>query len=401
MSVSVFIIAGEPSGDRLGAALMAGLKTVLPDGVRFEGVGGPLMENEGLESLVPMAELSVMGVFEVLPRLRHLMRRIREVADQVLTRRPDVLITIDSPDFCLRVARRVKAKSAIRTVHYVAPTVWAWREGRSEKMARVIDHVLALLPFEPPYMRAAGMRCDFVGHPVVAETWPNRGQVDMFRLAHRLEKSQPVIAALPGSRRGEVRRLAPIIGAALEPVLARHPNARVIVPTTANVADDVISATSDWPGKPVVLDPRDQDASQAEMQKRAALSAADVALAVSGTVSLELAAADTPMVIAYDVNWLTRKIAERLIKVDTYTLVNLVSETRAVPEYVGIDCKPLLIGKALNRLIEDPAAQERQRDAMDLTMERLGYGEQPPGLRAALAVLDGLQATDRTRAPNS
>jgi len=389
MSLSVYIIAGEPSGDKLGAALMAGLKHLAGD-VHFDGVGGPLMEGEGLKSLFPMDELSVMGLLEVLPKYRQLKARIEEVAEEVLVRRPDVLITIDSPDFCLRVAKKVKADSDIRVVHYVAPTVWAWREGRSEKMARVVDQVLALLPFEPPYMRSAGMRCDFVGHPVVAEKWPSKGEVDNFRLAYQLTKSDPVIVVLPGSRKVEVKRLAPIFGEALGPVLKTHPKARVIVPTTANVADVVKTAAASWPGNPIVLDPRDMEPAQAENHKRAALSAAQFALAASGTVSLELAAADTPMVIAYDMNWISRQIIGRMLKVDTVTLVNLVSETRAVPEYLGPDCKAPLIGKAINRLIADEAAIKRQREAMDLTMERLGYGEEPPGLRAAKAVLDGL-----------
>lgn len=180
--IRVFLIAGEASGDKLGAALMAGLKSLTE--VEFFGVGGPLMEAEGLQSRFPMDELSVMGIAEILPKYRHLMRRINETAEAVVQINPDVLITIDSPDFCLRVARRVKAKSQIRTVHYVAPTVWAWRSGRAAKMAKVIDHVLALFPFEPPYMEAAGMECDFVGHPVVAERIATQTEADAFRALH-------------------------------------------------------------------------------------------------------------------------------------------------------------------------------------------------------------------------
>ena len=162
----VFLVAGEASGDALGAALMAGLRALCAD-VAFDGIGGPLMEAEGLQSRFPMEELSVMGLMEVLPKYRHLKRRIAETADAVVALRPDVLITIDSPDFGLRVARAARARwPDLRTVHYVAPSVWAWRPGRAAKMAPVIDHVLALLPFEPPYMEAAGMTCDFVGHPV-------------------------------------------------------------------------------------------------------------------------------------------------------------------------------------------------------------------------------------------
>jgi len=363
-------------------------------GVELHGVGGPRREAQGVESLFPMSELSVMGLLEVLPKYRELKARIEEVADEVIARRPDVLITIDSPDFCLRVARRVKDASDIRTVHYVAPSVWAWREHRSEKMARVIDQVLALLPFEPPYMRAAGMRCDFVGHPVVAEPEVTKSEVNDFILSNKLVSADPMLVVLPGSRRGEVKRLAPIFGEALELVAARHPGLRVVVPTTQAVAGQVLEAASGWQGDPIVLDPRGVDPVQAEATKRTAMAAAHFALAASGTVSLELAAAETPMLIAYDMNWFSRQIIARMLKVDTVTLVNLVAESRTVPEYLGPDCKGPLIGKALDRLIEDKDAQARQGEAMELTMERLGYGDEAPGIRAARAVLDGLGLMD-------
>ena len=231
----VFIIAGEPSGDRLGGALMAGLKTLRPE-VSFSGIGGPEMEAQGLTSQFPMNELSVMGVMEILPGLRRLLRRIDETAQAVIAARPDVLITIDSPDFCLRVAKRAKAKIPLRTVHYVAPSVWAWRPKRAKKMARMIDHVLALLPFEPPYMEAEGMECDFVGHPVAGEPVAGPQDIAAFRAAHDLGEA-PLLTVLPGSRGGEVTRHAPIFGQALRPILAEHPDLRLILPTTGPQAE--------------------------------------------------------------------------------------------------------------------------------------------------------------------
>ncbi|WP_171207528.1 MULTISPECIES: lipid-A-disaccharide synthase [unclassified Ruegeria] len=381
----VFLVAGEPSGDRLGGALMAGLKTLVPD-VEFHGVGGPLMQAEGLTSQFPMSELSVMGLVEVLPKFFHLKRRITETAEAVLALQPDVLITIDSPDFSLRVAKIVKASSATRTVHYVAPSVWAWRPGRAEKMAKVIDHVLALLPFEPPYMERAGMECDFVGHPVASEPIATQAEIAGFREIHDLGDA-PILLALPGSRRGEIERLADSFGGALELFIAKHPAFRVVVPTVGATTDLINSIVPSWPGKPVVLDPRDSDTAQASAQKRAAFAAADLALAASGTVSLELAAQNTPMVIAYKLNWLTQQLAERMVKLDTVTLVNLVTDTRAVPECLLDDCTPENIAAALNTVCENPGAQQ---DATALTMERLGRGGEAPGLRAARAVLDRL-----------
>ncbi|APX88706.1 lipid-A-disaccharide synthase [Brevirhabdus pacifica] len=385
-----FLIAGEPSGDRLGASLMAGLRALDPD-ASFAGVGGALMEDAGLTSLFPMEELSVMGIAEVLPKYRQLKRRIGQTAREILQDPPDVLITIDSPDFCLRVARLVRAESRIRTVHYVAPTVWAWRPGRATKMAPLIDQVLALFPFEPPYMEAAGMRCDFVGHPVVAEPRVSADERQAMRDGLGVADGAPLIVLLPGSRRGEISRLLPVFGAALEKVLSRHPDARVVLPAGRQVAGMVAEACADWKVRPIILDPRGMEPDAAEARKRAALAAADVALAASGTVSLELAAADTPMVIAYDMNWLSRRIMLPMLRTDTVTLVNLVAESRTIPEFLADDCRPGPIAEALVNLMDDPAARDGQQGAMALTMERLGRGGEDPGLRAARAVLDGLR----------
>ena len=380
----VFLVAGELSGDRLGSALMQGLKQLAP-GVEFAGVGGPLMQAEGIESLFPMEELSVMGLAEVLPKLRHLFRRRDQTVAAVLDWRPDVLITIDAPDFGLRVARRVRAASSIRTVHYVAPSVWAWRPGRAAKMAHYIDHVLALLPFEPPYMEAAGMRCDFVGHPVVNEPVASDAEAAAFRTEHGIEGELMLI--LPGSRRGEVERLADRFGETFAFAQAARPGLRAVVVAAAPVAGFLADRVKGWPGDAVLLDPRGVKGDVFLAKKRAAFKAADVALAASGTVSLELAAAATPMVIGYDMGWISRKIVPRLLKTDTVTLVNLVSDSRVVPEFTGDDCRPGPMAEAVTGVLEAPGAQ---LEALETTMARLGRGGEAPGLRAARAVLHGL-----------
>ncbi|MCC5986473.1 MAG: lipid-A-disaccharide synthase [Pararhodobacter sp.] len=380
--MNIFLIAGEPSGDRLGGALMDGLKELEP-GCRFQGVGGPEMAAQGLASQFPMEELSVMGLAEVLPRYFALNRRIAQTADAIIAARPDVVITIDSPDFCLRVLARVRAARPDQpTVHYVAPSVWAWRPGRAARMAPLVDHVLALLPFEPPHMEAAGMSCEFVGHPVVAEKLASTGQALDFRARHGIDAA-PMVLVLPGSRKGEVERLAPRFGEALRRALAAHPAARVVVPAVASQAARLRELAAGWPGKPLVLDAGEVP----QEEKRAAFAAADVALAASGTVSLELAANAVPMVIAYDFNPLTRALMKRLALVDTVTLVNLVSQTRAIPECILHDCQPGPIAAALSRLMADSAAREAQLQAMAQTMELLGRGGEAPGLRAARSVL--------------
>ncbi|WP_245190989.1 lipid-A-disaccharide synthase [Jannaschia formosa] len=370
----LFLIAGEPSGDRLGAALIAGLRQLVPE-VEVHGIGGPQMEARGLRSLFPMSDLSVMGLAEVLPRLPHLFRRRDEAVAAIARLKPDALITIDSPDFCLRVAGRARrAQPDLAVMHYVAPSVWAWRPERAKKMARNVDHVLALLPFEPDYMRAAGMTCDFVGHPVVAEPLATPAEAGRFRERHGIEG--PLALVLPGSRRGEVSRLAPVFGEALQQV-AR--DTRVVVPTVPHVEADVRAAVALWPGAPIVV----TDAAE----KRAAFAAADAALAASGTVSLELAANGVPMVIAYDMNWLSRRILARMLKVDTVTLVNLVTRSKAVPEFLGDACRPGPIGRALADLLRVPSQRARQAEALERTMDALGRGGEPPGLRAARSVL--------------
>ena len=380
--MKLYLIAGEASGDALGAALLSGLKSLRPD-LQVQGIGGPLMQAEGLHSLFPMDELSVMGLAEVLPKYAHLKRRIRETAADVLAAAPDALITIDSPDFVLRVARIVRAaRPDLRTIHYVAPSVWAWRPGRAAKMAPVIDHVLALLPFEPPYMTEAGMTCDFVGHPVVSAPRASTAEAQAFRAD--LGGGGPLVLALPGSRRGEVARLAPVIGGVLERVRAVHPQAQVVVPTLRSVAAMVEDLTADWPIRPRII--------EAPEARRAAFGAADVAIAASGTVSLELAANGVPMVIAYDMHPVTMWLMQRMARVDTVTLVNLVSDTRVVPEFLGGRCRPDLIAPALLGLIGPGPARDAQLAAMRLTMERLGEGGDPPGLRAARSVLAAMGA---------
>lgn len=381
--MKLYLLAGEPSGDKLGAALIRGLKALNPD-IDLRGVAGPLMQAEGMQSLFPMSDLSVMGIAEVLPKYPALLRRLGETAEDAVAWQPDALITIDSPDFSLRLAKRVKrAVPLTRTIHYVAPSVWAWRPGRAAKMARDIDHVLALLPFEPPYMEAEGMRCDFVGHPVVAEPVATDEEIESFQC----DVGAPYVLALPGSRKSEVKRHADVFGAALAKFIEQSgTDTRVVIPAASGLDQIVADLTSSWPGRPAIVP------STELARKRAAFRGARVAIAASGTVSLELAASDTPMVVAYDMNWLSWQIMSRKALIDTVTLVNLISETRAVDEFLGPACKPGPIADAMVRLVSDKERMVQQSQARSKTMDLLGQGEEHPGLRAARAVLDGLSA---------
>ncbi len=390
---TLFVAAGEPSGDVLGGSLMAALKAETGGAARFLGVGGPAMATEGLESLFPQDDLAVMGLFEVLPRLPRLLRRIRETTAACLAAKPDALITIDSPGFGLRVARRVRAADpAIRTIHYVAPTVWAWRPGRAKKMAAYVDHLLALLPFEPPYFTAHGMTCDFVGHPAAARPRAPAADIAALRAALAIAPGAPVLLALPGSRMGEVRRHCGPFGAVVGLLARRLPGLRVILPTVGAVADAARALTADWAAAPDILDPRGLPPAEAEARKWAGFAMADAALAASGTVTLELAAAGTPMVAAYRMNPLTAQIVRRLVTVETANLVNLVAGERVVPEFLQEHFQPAAVADALTPLFGATPQRAAQAVAAARVLAALGAEGPPPALRAARSVLAALDS---------
>ncbi len=382
-----FMIAGEPSGDRLGAALIKGFDKLLPKSADFIGIGGAHMLDQGFESHFRMEDISIMGVGEILSRYFFLKKRIAQTAQAVLDSKPDALITIDLPEFNLRVAEIVRKHSTIPIIHYVAPTVWAWRPKRAEKMARFVDHVLALLPFEPPYMTSVGLSCDFVGHPVVEEPVASLAAAKAFRERYSLGDA-PVILCLPGSRVSEITRLTPVFKETLKKIKDHKPEVQFVLPAAVEVASQLRALTSDWDKVVIFLDPRDQGPEQSLAHKRAAFRAADGALAASGTVSLELAASQTPMVIGYNMGWVSRQIIGRLVTTDTVTLVNLISETRDVPEFIGPQCTSANLAKALLNILASP---DRQLNAMRETMKHLGKGAVRPGERAASSILNFIE----------
>lgn len=377
----VFLVAGEPSGDALGARLMAALKRRTEGRVRFAGVGGEAMAGEGLLSLFPMSELSVMGAAEVLPRLPAILRRIRETAAHALAAAPAAVVTIDAPDFSFRVGRRLAGRG-IPLVHYVAPSVWAWRPGRARHIARFLDHLLALLPFEPPYFEREGLSCTFVGHPVL-ESGAGAGDGPGFRRRHGVAEGAPLVAVLPGSRMGEVTRLLPVFAATVARLAAARPELRLVVATVPAVAEAVRRAVAGWPAPPLVV--------AGEREKYDAFAAADAALAASGTVALELAMAATPAVIAYRMSALTSWLAKRLIRVKFVNIVNLVLERPAVPEFLLDRCTPENLAPALERLLDDAEARAAQKAAAGQALDLLGRGGPPPSERAAEVVLETIR----------
>ncbi|QCG98519.1 lipid-A-disaccharide synthase [Azospirillum sp. TSA2s] len=377
---TLFLIAGEPSGDALGARLMAAAKRLTGGTVRFVGIGGEKMMAEGLVSLFPMAELTLFGIFELLPHLPNLIRRIDQTVAEVIRIRPDAVVGIDSPGFTVRVAKKVRAAApAIPLIHYVAPTVWAWKPKRAAKYAAIYDHLLAVLPFEPPYFEREGLACTFVGHSVV-EGGAGKGDGAGFRNRHGIASTDRVVAVLPGSRKGEVSRLLPDFRATLERLQPTHPTLVAVIPTVATVRDRVAAAIADWPVRTVLL--------EGDAEKYDAFAAAEAALAASGTVSLELALARLPTVIAYRLNPVTVALYRRLIRVKYVNLVNLMLDRMLVPELLQQDCRPERLATELGRLLDDPAARQVQIDGVAEVARWLGQGDTPPSERAARTILN-------------
>ncbi|MFC1672820.1 lipid-A-disaccharide synthase [Pseudomonadota bacterium] len=374
----VFLVAGESSGDLLGASVMRAISLKTQGVAKFAGIGGPEMAEAGLKSEFPMQDLAVMGVFEVMPRLPLLLKRIKETADAVERLQPDVLVTIDAPDFCFRVIKKLKARGAkVPCVHFVAPSVWAWRPGRAKKVAKFLDHLLCLLPFEPKYFEREGLASTFVGHPVV-ESEIGQGDGAAFRERHAIASDAQLLSVLPGSRTGEVERLAPVFGEAVAKLAAQYPNLHIVVPAVEHLSDLVRTVTKDWAAPVSVIGGE---------EKAGAFAASDAALAASGTVALELAMAGLPNVIGYKLNGLTAMLAKRLLKTPYVNLINIVLEREAVPELLQDDCTAEGLAREVARLFDDKHAREAQRAAAHQAMKQLGLGGPSPGERAADVVL--------------
>ena len=375
-ALTVCIIAAEASGDHLGAALMRALKSGERP-MRLIGVGGGEMAAEGLEPLVPAQHFAVIG-FSLITHLPAIYRYIRKVADAVVAARPDVLVIIDSPELTHRVAKRVrKAAPSIPIVNYVSPSVWAWRPGRARAMRPYVDHVLALLPFEPQvHQRLGGPPCSYVGHPLIEQLDALRPNAD--EAARRLA-DPPVVLVFPGSRTGEIRRMTAVFGDAIALLKERVGAFEVVVPALPQLKDSVLAATAGWVVRPrVIVDPK---------EKWAAFRIARAALAKSGTVTLELAVSGVPMVTAYKVSLFDEMVARIAIKVPSVILANLVIGENVVPELLQRDCTPRSLADALAPLLSDSPERRRQVEAFARRDQIMEIGNASPSGRAAEIVL--------------
>lgn len=374
----VYVIAGESSGDVLGARLLLALRKARP-GLEAAGIGGDRLAETGLASLFPMQELALMGLLEVLPNIRNLSRRLDQTVADITARRPAVVVTIDSPSFTLRIAERIRPLG-IPIVHYVAPQVWGWRPGRVKKIARLVDRLLCLLPFEPAFFRAAGMDARFVGHPVL-ESGADQGDAARFRARHGILPEERVVLVMPGSRRTEVSRMLPVFGEALRLAAARLPGLRPVVPLAGPVEKSVAAAAAGWSPAPILL--RDIG------EKHDAFAAASAGLIKSGTSSLEVALARVPLLVGYRVNPVTAAIVRRLVTVKYASIVNLLADAPVLPEFIQENCTPALLAETLVGLLTDPAVAAAQLAAAGAVMDALRPpGGGSPSEAAAAAVLD-------------
>jgi lipid-A-disaccharide synthase len=355
LGTKVFIIAGEASGDQLGAGLMKAMFKLHPS-IHFKGVGGTAMETQTrFKSIFPMSDIAVMGIIPVLLKLPILLQRIKQTARAIIDSKPDVLIIIDSPDFTHRVAKIIrKAAPHIPIINYVSPTVWAWRSGRARKMRPYVDHLLAVLPFEPSaHARLGGPACSYVGHPLMErldELQPNE-----FEQAQR-DSSSPLVLVLPGSRRSEIHRLMPIFGEAIALLSAARPELRFALPAVPHVRADIVELIKTWQVKPIILD--------GENNKHIAFRQARGAMAASGTVTLELALAQIPMVTAYKVSKLEELIFRALTNIQSVILPNIILDRQAIPEFLQENCTAANLNAALLPFLSH--SDERNAQVHDL-----------------------------------
>lgn len=343
MTLKVYLIAGEPSGDLLGSRVIRALKKLV-SGCQIFGVGGETMQSEGLKSLFDIKDLAVMGFFEVLPHLPKILGHFKEIQTDIERIKPDIIMTIDSYSFSIRVHKMLKKNGcAVPHVHLVAPQVWAWKKGRAKTIGHFVDHLFCLLPNEPAYFAPYGMPATFVGHPVI-EGGADKGDANAFRKKHNIPKNKKIVCLLPGSRSNEIKYLLKDFMSVANNLLKKHPDLYFVIPTVENVRDIVSTTIQNWKAPHLII--------TGEKERYNAFAAASAALAASGTVSLELALAGVPHLIAYRMNKLTAAIARRVLKIKYVNLLNLLQNKEIIPELLQENCTVTKMTQAMNRLLD-------------------------------------------------
>lgn len=376
-----FVIAGEASGDLLGAKLIKELKAQNHES-EFIGVGGTLMKEQGLKSIFAMEELSVMGFLEVLPHIPKLLKRINQTAEVVKSEKPDVVITIDSPDFCFRVMKKLRDFKSVKKVHMIAPSVWAYREGRAEKISKLYDLLLAILPFEPPYFEKYGLKTVFIGSPIVenAPDFSQKPQIrSEFRAKYKIAENSTVVLLTPGSRNGEVGKIFPEFIGAINLLAEKKRDLKVIIPLIDKTRNLVTEMAKDLKVPYFLIE---------KTEKNSAFFAADFAFAKSGTNTVEISLYRLPMVIAYKINFITHFIVKRMVKIKFANLINLISNREIIPEMLQDKCRSDLLFHEMEKLINDKNLAQKQLDESVSSLKEMGLESlENPSFKAAKEIL--------------
>lgn len=375
--LKVYLVTGEPSGDLLGARLMRAMKA--DTAVDFFGVGGESMQAEGLESLFNISDLAVMGIFEVLPHLPKILGRIRQTLDDIERIKPDIIVTVDSWSFSKQIhLGLIKRKVKIPHIHYVAPQVWAWKAKRADQIKKWVDHLMMLLPFEENFFAKKGVPFTYVGHPVT-EGGADKGSASRFITMHNLSQKDFIFTILPGSRKNEIKYLLPVFEQVVMEMAKKHKNLRVVLPTVETVREKIEPVVAKWKVPVMIV--------TGEMARYDAFAASNLALAASGTVSLELAMAQVPHVIVYKMNWLTGKLAAPILKrkIKFVNLINILADEQIIPECLQDDCNFDKIMLELEKVMADGGKEQKQK--AQIVMRSLGAGDVlTPSQKAAQVV---------------
>lgn len=359
--VTIYLVTGEPSGDLLGARLMRAMKKKYQNKVSFIGVGGESMIKEGLNSLFNIKDLAVMGLAEVIPSIPLVLKRLNQTVQDIIDKKPDIVMTIDSFSFSARVHKKLKNLNFKNPhVHCVAPQVWAWKKGRAKKVSSYMDHLFCLLPYEEKYFTPHNMATTFIGHPVI-EGGADNGNGDLFKKQHNIPSGATILTMLPGSRKNEVAFLMDMFMKATETLQKKHQNLFVVIPTVATVSDKLKEILKNWTIPHVIV--------EGEQARYNAFAASDVAMAASGTVSLELALAGVPHLIAYRVNKLTGILAKKLLKIKYVNLINILSDKEIIPELLQEKCTIQNLTDTIELLLKN------KTQAVDESLKQLGYGQ--------------------------
>lgn len=375
MNKKIFITAGEASGDLLGSKIINAIK-LNAENIEFIGIGGEKMLNEGLNSIFPMKDLSVMGFFEVLPRIFLLSKRINQTVNKILEEKPDLILTIDSPGFSFRIMEKLKSKDkkffdSVKKVHLIAPSVWAYKEKRAQKISKLYNLLLCILPFEPPYFEKYGLKTEFIGHPIFDNSNKYRLQYSKNELSkiHNISQDDFIMILTPGSREGEITRIFPIMIKTIELLKCnyeeKYKNLNIFTFVNENTKDLVNFMNQDYDFESkIIID---------ESEKEKIMSVADIVLAKSGTNTFEFNIYNIPMVITYTFNWLTNKLAKKMVKVKYANLVNIIADKEIIPEFVLDNADPYLISEEIHKILNNKdIAKQQVEDTIEI-IKKLGY----------------------------